>query len=130
MKTEKPINSEQKFERIISYLLTGGVITCILLEITGMGLYYRYYSNLSISSDPAVFIKGHDFFSFIYQQVTDAKTATPALLFMVLGIIVLILTPYFRVIASFIYYLWQRNYKYVLITLFVLVVVTISLALH
>jgi uncharacterized membrane protein len=94
-----------------------------------MVLYYRAYNNLSISSDPAVYIKGHDFFSFIADQFHNV-TATPALLFMIIGIIVLILTPYFRVAASFLYYSWQRNYKYLLITLFVLVVVTISLVLH
>jgi len=53
-----------------------------------------------------------------------------AILFMTAGIMVLILTPYIRVIASVIYFGWEKNFKYVLITLFVLVVVTLSLALH
>jgi uncharacterized membrane protein len=130
MKIEEPENKELKFERIISYLLTAGVITCILLEIAGIVLFDRAYGNFDIANNAAVYIKGHDFFSFIYQQFHDAKTTTPAFLFMVMGIVVLILTPFFRVIASFVFFLWQKNYKYVLITLFVLIVVTISLALH
>jgi uncharacterized membrane protein len=130
MKINKPERSEQKFEKVISYLLTIGVVSSIVLEITGMVLYDRANHNLSISSDPAVYIKGHDFFSFIIDQFRNVKTTTPAIVFMIMGIVVLILTPYFRVLASFLYFSWQKNYKYLLITLFVLVVVTISLALH
>jgi uncharacterized membrane protein len=130
MKTNRPNDSESKFEKVISYLLTAGVLISILLEITGVVLYYQDYRNLSISRDSAAYINGHDFFSFIYQQFQNFQTTKPAIIFMIMGIVVLILTPYIRVIASFIYFCWRKNYKYVLFTLFVLVVVTISLALH
>jgi len=130
MKINRPDNSEPKFEKVISYLLMTGVILCILLEVIGVALFYHDYGNLNISQQAGVFVKGHDFFSFIYRQLHSGSAVTPAILFMIAGIVVLILTPYLRVIASFLYFSWQRNWKYVIITLFVLIVVTLSLTLH
>ena len=130
MKMKKSNNSESKFEKAIGYLLITGVIISILLEVIGVVLLYRANGNLNISQDAGVYIKGHDFFSFIYQQFQNIRTIKPAILFMTMGIVVLILTPYMRVIASFLFFSWQRNYKYILITLFVLFVVTLSLTLH
>jgi len=49
---------------------------------------------------------------------------------MTLGIATLILTPFVRVIASALYFAWKRDTRYVLITAFVLVALTVSLALH
>jgi uncharacterized membrane protein len=130
MKAVKSNSSESKFEKAISYLLITGVIISLILEIVGVVILYRSYGNLDISHEAGVYIKGHDFFSFIYQQIQDRQAITPAIILMTAGIIVLILTPYIRVIASVVYFAWQKNLKYVLITLFVLIVVTISLALH
>jgi uncharacterized membrane protein len=130
MKINRPDNSEPKFEKVISYLLMTGVILCILLEVIGVALLYDDYGNLNISQQAGVFVKGHDFFSFIYQQFHKGNAVTPAILFMIAGIVVLILTPYLRVIASFLYFSWQKNWKYIIFTLFVLIVVTLSLTLH
>jgi len=44
-----------------------------------------------------------------------------------LGIVVLMLTPYVRVLASVLYFGLVRNPKYLLITFFVLIVLTASL---
>ena len=130
MKKNRSTDSELKFERIISYLLITGVVLCILLEVIGVVLFCHSNGSLNISRDAGVYIKGHDFFGFIYQQFRGLQTTKPAILFMTMGIVVLILTPFMRVVASFIYFSWQRNYKYIFITLFVLVVVTLSLTLH
>ena len=123
-------SGESKLDRAISYLLITGVIISLLLEILGVIILYLSYGHLNISQDTSVFIRGHDFFSFIYQQFKGGRAVGSAILFLTAGIIVLILTPYVRVIASVIYFAWEKNIKYVLITLFVLVVVTLSLALH
>lgn len=123
-------SGESKLETGISYLLIAGVIISLILEIIGIIILYHSYGHLAISQDAGMFIQGHDFFSFIYQQFQGKHAVGSAVLFMTAGIIVLILTPYIRVIASVIYFGWEKNIKYVLITLFVLVVVTVSLALH
>ncbi len=49
---------------------------------------------------------------------------------MTAGVIVLMLTPYLRVVLSAAYFAWEKDAKYVLITLFVLIVLTLSLVLH
>jgi uncharacterized membrane protein len=123
-------SDESKLETGISYLLITGVMVSLILEIIGIIILYHSFGHLAISQDAGMYIQGHDFFSFIYQQFQGKHAAGSATLFMTAGIIVLILTPYIRVIASVIYFGWEKNIKYVLITLFVLAVVTVSLALH
>lgn len=121
---------EAKLEVIISYLLIIGVVTAVVLEAIGIGLYYGAFGNLQYSQAPNVYVRGENFFSFIAAQFQRLFVSENAVFFMTLGIIILILTPYVRAIASCIYFGWEKNWRYVLITLFVLVVLTLSLALH
>lgn len=130
MNANVPAGKESGFERAIGYLLIAGVVISLLLEIAGVALLYRAYHNVDISQDTSVFIKGHDFFTFIMQQVEGKFQEKTPFILMTAGIIVLVLTPYIRVIASVVHFAWQKNWKYVFITLFVLVVVTLSLTLH
>lgn len=128
--TDKSSNGEPKLETGISYLLIIGVIISLLLEIIGMILFYNSYGHLVTVQDINIFIQGHNFFGFVLEQFQGKFIGGNAFLFMTSGIIILILTPYIRVIASVIYFGWQKNIQYVLITFFVLVVITLSLALH
>jgi uncharacterized membrane protein len=129
--TEMGLGSgESKLETIISYLLIVGVVASVLLEIVGITLYFGAYGNVQISQSQNVFITGDNFFVFIIAKIQNLFVSENAILFMTLGIIILILTPYLRAVASVAYFAWERNRKYVLITLFVLVVLTASLALH
>jgi len=130
MKNERLGSGESGLETANSYMLIVGVIVSLLLELAGITLLYRSYGNLAISQDTSVFIRGRDFFTFIYQQFTGSHPAGPGILLMTVGIIVLILTPYLRVVASAVYFAVEKNIKYVVITLFVLIVVTLSLTLH
>ncbi len=121
---------EVGFEKAISWILITGVIISLVLEIAGVALYGISSGNLQISQDTSVFIRGHGFFSFIVQQILGENSGSSGLLLITAGITVLILTPYVRLLASVFYFAWQKNTKYVFITLFVLVVVTLSLTLH
>ena len=123
-------SGESKLETIISYILIIGVVASILLEVIGITIFYKSYGNLNISEANAMFIRGQNFFYFIYEQVQRTYLSESALLFMTLGLIILILTPYIRAITSVSYFVWKKNHKYVLITLFVMIVLTVSLALH
>ncbi len=124
------IGDESKLETMISYLIVIGVTLSIILEILGLILYFGTYGNLEVSTAPNIYITGENFFSFIIDKLANLFISENALLFMTFGLIVLILTPYTRAITSLIYFCWKKNSKYVLITLFVLVVLTISLLLH
>ncbi len=123
-------SGESQLETMISYLLVIGVVTSIILDIIGIALYYGAYGNVTVSQTPNVFIHGENFFAFIYNRIQSLLVYENAVLFMTLGLIVLILTPFIRAITSVVYFAWEKNYRYVLITLFVLIVLTISLALH
>jgi uncharacterized membrane protein len=51
-----------------------------------------------------------------------------AVFLMSVGVVILILTPYVRVLMSVLYFAWEKDTQYIFITLFVLVLLTISLA--
>ena len=130
MTTRNLGSGESKLETIISYILIIGVLISVVLEVIGIALFYATYGNLQISQDKSVFISGQNFFAFTLDQFQHLFGSQNALLFITLGLIILILTPYIRAITSVIYFAWEKHYKYVLITLFVLIVLTASLALH
>ncbi len=130
MTTRNLGSGESKLETIISYILIIGVLVSVVLEVIGIVLFYATYGNLQISQDKSVFISGQNFFAFTLDQFQHLFGAQTALVFITLGLIILILTPYVRAITSAIYFAWEKHYKYVLITLFVIIVLTASLALH
>jgi uncharacterized membrane protein len=123
-------SGENKLETAISYLLITGVAISVMLETIGMALYFGSFGNLQISRIPAVFVTGENFFAFTLSKIESLFVSENSYLFMTLGIIVLLLTPYLRAIASFGFFVWEKNRKYALITLFVLLVLTVSLAVH
>ncbi len=122
-------SGESKLETIISYLLIAGVVISFVLLIAGVVIFYRAHGTIGIIfDDPSVFIHGRNFFTFLGDIFTAPKENSVALI--VLGVAVLILTPYVRVIASFVYFAWEKDARYVFITAFVLAVLTASLFLH
>lgn len=123
-------SGESKLETAVSYILIVGVVISVLLEIIGIILFCGTYGNVQVSQSKAVFISGQNFFAFIIDQFQHLFGSQSAIMFMTLGLIILILTPYIRAISSVIYFAWEKNRNYVLITLFVLIVLTVSLALH
>jgi uncharacterized membrane protein len=123
-------SGETKLELIVSYLLIVGVVASVFFEVVGIALYFGAYGNVLVSQDKSVFISGEDFFAFFVQQVQHLFGAQNAVTFMALGIVVLMLTPFIRALTSVFYFSWEHNWKYVAITLFVFVVLTLSLALH
>jgi uncharacterized membrane protein len=130
MKSDVLGSGESKLETAISYLLILGVVISLFLEVIGLILFFRSYSNLNILENSVAFIRGENFFSFVRTLFQWENMQNSSLLFMTLGLVVLILTPYTRVIMSVIYFAWKNNSKYVLMTLFVLITLTVSLALH
>ena len=123
-------SGESKLETVVSYILIIGVIISILFEVIGISLFYKTYGNVQISQNKTFFISGMNFFAFIINQFQHLFGSQSAIMFMTIGLIILILTPYIRAISSVVYFAWEKNRGYVLITLFVLIVLTASLALH
>lgn len=120
--------SEEKLDSLISYILTLGVLLSVAVETLGIAGYYSSNGNLNILFQPSFAMKGTDFFSYVgklFQELSVGGWSPMEVLG--LGIVVLMLTPYLRVVASVLYFGLTRNPKYLLITLFVLFVLTASL---
>jgi uncharacterized membrane protein len=127
----KPYSTEKSGpETIISYILIVGVLLSLLLEVAGIILYYREQGNLLVSAGDTVFIQGKNFFEFVWRLIQGGLNPDAGILLMITGLVILILTPFVRLIMSVIYFGWAKNLRYVWITLFVLVVITVSLIFH
>ena len=70
MKRNQKPEEQSKLENAISYLLISGVLLSLILLIIGMVLLWQKQGGVAVSQDPSVFVQGHDFFSFIYHEVT------------------------------------------------------------
>jgi len=130
MKNSQIGTGETKLETAISYLLIIGVITSLILEVTGIIMLYIDSHQLPLSQDPVFYIRGTNFFTFIYDQFLGGTGESLAIRMLTLGIAVLMLTPFLRVIVSAFYFALRKNLKYTLITLFVLAILTVSLVLY
>ncbi len=124
------MNAESKFERIIAYVLISGVVISLLFEVAGMIRYYHSQGHFRILEDRSQFIHGSNFFYFLIEFVRGGYAHRKWIFLMTLGIAFLMLTPYLRVILSVFFFLKEKNIKYIVITLFVLALLTISLILH
>ncbi len=121
---------ESRFELAISYLLTAGVVASLILMGAGIFLFYFEFGNLAISEKKVMFLQEKNFFYFLYDLLQGGDSQGRALWAMTLGIAVLILTPYARVLLSVLYFFRGKDFKFSFITLFVLVILTLSLATH
>ena len=121
-------NDPLDMECLVGYiLLTGVLLSVALLSISFAWRWVRVGSFRFEHS-----IVGMNFFEFI--SSTFRKMASRSFrprLFLNMGIGVLMLTPFVRVLASVVYFAFvEHNWKYTLFTAFVLSVLTYSLFLR
>jgi uncharacterized membrane protein len=115
-------------ETAVGYILQIGVLLSVTL--LGIGLIWRRLATGHFSFDYS--IQNMNLFEFVADDLrrTLAGAFRPRL-FVSLGIAVLMLTPYVRVLASMILFAAvERNAKYALFTAFVLAVLTYTLFLR
>jgi uncharacterized membrane protein len=127
----KTVSGEERLDVTISYILIIGVVASVAVEVIGILAYYNSNLNLNVTFQPADAMRGKSFFGFTMSalQALFQGSWTPMHV-LGLGIVLLMITPYVRVAASVIYFTLAKNAKYFMITLFVLVVLTLSLLLH
>jgi uncharacterized membrane protein len=115
-------------ETMVGYLLLGGVVLSIALTVSGLTWSWRSTGALGLDYRLA----DMNLFQFLAQDLRQLGAGVwgPRLL-VNLGIAALLLTPYFRVLASMVFFaLVERNWKYTLFTGFVFAVLTYSLFLR
>ena len=124
-------SGEIRLEVVISYILIVGVTISVLIEALGIVSYYYSYGNWNVLFQPQFTMKGDDFFSYsitaIRSIVFGSWTPVHILGF---GLVLLMFIPYVRVAASVVYYGLAKDMKYLVITLVVLVILTVSLLTH
>ncbi len=115
-------------ESLVGYVLLTGVLLSVALLTAGFVWRWTRVGNLRFEHS----IVGMNFFEFISSALRQmASQAFRPRLFLNMGIAVLMLTPFVRVLASVFYFaLVEHNWKYTLFTGFVLSVLTYSLFLR
>jgi uncharacterized membrane protein len=107
------------------------VILSVIFEGSGLLLDYLKSGTttlcLSGSSCDVWRIAGGKFFDFAYSSFGNLFSGVSAEGLVSVGIVILMFTPYFRIGAAVIYYGVERDWKYVGITSFVFVLITIAL---
>lgn len=119
---------QARMDLLIGYLLLGGVV--LSLALIAAGLVWRWIRTGKPSLDYQLI--GTDVFQLAVHEIRLAThgAVRPRLLD-TSGIVVLMLTPYLRVVASVAYFLFVvRNWKYAIFTSIVLTVLTYSLFLR
>jgi len=112
-------------EGFIGYILLVGVALSLTLVVVGVGWHWITTGKLGVS----YLIKGVNLLRFLsaITRGTSSRASWPDLL-VNLGIGVLMLTPYMRVLGSALFFAFAaRNWKYTVFTTFVLSVLTYSL---
>ncbi len=115
-------------ESLVGYILLTGVLLSVALLTVGFIWRWVRVGNLRFEHS----IVGMNFFEFIVSTVRQMTShAFRPRLFLNMGIAVLMLTPFVRVLASVFYFAFaERNWKYTFFTGFVLGVLTYSLFLR
>ncbi|GBC70814.1 hypothetical protein HRbin02_00585 [Candidatus Calditenuaceae archaeon HR02] len=116
----------QRLESLISLVLATGVVLSLAILAIALAFYLSNTGPEIVLSDKYRVISPN-FFEYMRNI---AKIDFGASGLMAIGLILLMLTPYARVIASFTYFAARRDVKYSLITAFVLLVLTVSLLTH
>lgn len=115
-------------ELLVGYILLAGVLTSVVLLSAGVVWQWWAAGTLQINYT----IRNINFFQFLLNDLRQLATGVlhPQLLIN-LGLAVLMLTPYVRLIASMLYFaLVEHNWKYTIFTGFVFTVLTYSLFLR
>jgi uncharacterized membrane protein len=132
----KPITDQTQTERVprldieilIGALLLEGVLLSIGLLLLGLVWQWATTGHLGIDYT----IRGMNLFQFVLADIHQVASGSlsPGLLVNI-GIAVLMLTPYMRVLVSMVYFaIIERNRKYTFFTAFVLSILTYSLFLR
>ena len=119
---------EAEMEVLIGYVLLGGVVLSAVLVCMGLIWHWVRTGHLGVN----YVIPRTNLFEFVVADVRQLGSAEsrPRVLIS-LGIAMLLLTPYVRVLASMLFFLFvEHNWKYSLFTAFVLAVLTYSLFLR
>jgi uncharacterized membrane protein len=122
---DEKVTVHSGMESVVGYILLGGVSLSAMLIIGGLAWHWVTTGQLQFEYP----IDGMDLARFISSDLQQLIAGPIHPRYLVnLGIAVLILTPYVRILASVLYFAFvARNWKYVLFTAAVFSALTYSL---
>ena len=120
IETAEPDQRLRQAELIISHVLRGGVVASAGIIAIGV---LRFYLQMAFT--------GHDTLSYPHTlpTVIEQLTRGEPLAIVMLGLLVLLLTPILRVAISIVVFALERDWLYTVITLLVLLILLVSLLL-
>ncbi|QQG48608.1 MAG: DUF1634 domain-containing protein [archaeon] len=113
----------------IGWILRVGVIASLVLESAGLLLRYAQTGDASISLTPYWLANSGNFFAFLQSALSSLGGGLTSISLIELGLAVLVLTPYARMLAALVYYSLERDRKYVAITFTVFLIINLGLFL-
>ncbi len=116
-------------EITISRILKTGVIISSLLVLTGITIFIAHHNSLiSPQGGPAYkqYVTSGFRFPHSLSSISSALKNGSGLGIIMLGVLLLIITPIIRVAASILLFMRQRNTPMALVTLFVFCVLVLS----
>ena len=118
--TDKMREEKEQLDLVMGKILRIGILLSLLFMF--LGLIFYFFSGQQVISlgnleqfNPVGYVKSHSIF--------DAVT------FMLLGSFMLILTPIFRVISTFIIFFKTKDKMYMMFTAIVMIIILVSIIL-
>ncbi|MEM4358582.1 MAG: DUF1634 domain-containing protein [Candidatus Caldarchaeum sp.] len=115
-----------RLEKFLGNLLLAEVLTSLAV-LTLAIFFYAVALGSEVELSESFRVSSPTFFDYVMNL--GSKGLGPEGL-MTAGLVILIFTPYSRVLTSIVYFAAERNIKFLLITLFVFAVLTTSLLTH
>ena len=113
---------------VIAYVLRIGVVISVILILVGaVLLFLQGGSNGFTIGELASTGSKINSSLFSFSDIVNGLLSYQGLDFMLIGIIVLIITPIARVIASVLSFMYERNWLYVVITLIVFIDIMVAI---
>lgn len=118
---------DYRFTTALSRILLGGVVLTLVAEIVGIIAYFVQTMSFQADYSSQWQLTGTNFFDYLWRNFLGFTFLQSPMGIMALGVAILILTPYLRVVVSAVYFAETKNRKYLAFTTFVLLVVTSTL---
>lgn len=120
----------RRVELVLSHLLRGGVIISLLVIITGTVLSFVHHPGyLQAQGDLPRLTQPGAVFPHTLTDVGHALQQGQGQAVVMVGLLLLIITPILRVAVSILAFIYERDYTFVLITSGVLLILLLSFVL-
>ncbi len=117
-----------EMDDVIAYVLRIGVVISVICILIGaMLLFLQGGSNGFAIGELASTSSKINSSLFSFSDIINGILSYQGLDFILLGLIVLIITPIARVIASVLSFMYERNWLYVIITLIVFIDILVAI---